>query len=381
MLLALAGLIGAADTEYLLLLVIGVVFIASQIFWLRRVIDLGERLIPGRQRRSRIAILVGLAYLLLVAYSFPTTIAQGHTFRARFERVPNIVADAAFWWWFVGSMAGFLLILGFGTVDLLARAAGWVRRRIGRVRQPGASVAAAAPPSTRREFMRKAAVLVSATPFVAAGYGLLYGREDVEAVPNRIRLARLPQAFRGFRIAQLADIHMGPFAGAAYLRRCVAITNELQPDVVALTGDFIAWETGYLREAVRTLGGLHAPHGVFGCLGNHESESGTEGLIAPLFAAEGIRMLRQEAATIQRAGEALNLIGIDDVRGETAAERREDLQRRLRRELVMPGVVNILLAHEPAGFILDRAAELGVDLVLAGTRTAASWPLDPCAGV
>ena len=59
--------------EYVLLLVIGLVFLASQIFWLRRAIDVGERLIRRGSGRSRIAALVGLAYLFVVAYSFPTT--------------------------------------------------------------------------------------------------------------------------------------------------------------------------------------------------------------------------------------------------------------------------------------------------------------------
>ena len=353
--------------EYVLLLVIGLVFLASQIFWLRRAIDVGERLIRRGSRRSRIAALVGLAYLFVVAYSFPTTIAQGHTFRLGFERLPNIVVDAAFWWWFVGSMSGFLLVIAFAAVGYVARAAVWVHRRIHQdIHGPVAAVSDAAPSSGRRDFLRKTAVLVGATPFVAAGYGLLYGREDVEVVRQRVRLARLPTAFDGFRIAQLSDVHMGPFANASYIRRCVAITNELQPDLVVLTGDFIAWDIGYVGEAVRTLGGLRAPHGVFCCLGNHESESNTEEMIAPLFAAKGIHILREERAPVQRGDGALNLIGIDDVRGETMTEWIGDLERRLKRELVMPGGVNILLAHEPASPIFDRAAELGIELMLSG---------------
>ncbi len=352
---------------YILLLVIALLFLASQIFWLRRAIDLGERLSRRRTRRSRIALLVGLAYLFLIAYSFPTTLAQGHTFRLDFERLPNIVVDAAFWWWFVGSMTGFLLVVAFGAADYLARAAVWVQRKVrDRVQAPIGDVSHAMQPYSRRDFLRKSAVLVSATPFVAAGYGLLYGREDVEVVRQRVRLAKLPKGLQGFRIGQLSDVHMGPFAPPAFVRRCVAITNELQPDLVVLTGDLIAWDIAYVGEVVRTLGGLRAPHGVFGCLGNHESESNTEESVTPLLAAHGIRMLRQESAPIKREDAVLNLIGIDDVRGETDAEWLQDLDRRLKPGLVMPGAVNILLAHEPAYPILNRAAELGVDLMLAG---------------
>ena len=59
-------------------------------------------------------------------------------------------------------------------------------------------------------------------------------------------------------------------------------------------------------------------------------------------------------------------MGIDDPRGETEAEWMRDIYRRLDKALVMPGTINILLAHEPSVTVLDRAAELGIDLVLAG---------------
>ena len=101
-------------------------------------------------------------------------------------------------------------------------------------------------------------------------------------------------------------------------------------------------------------------------MGNHEEESEIEESITRLFAAEGIRILRQEHTPVQLGGETLNLIGIDDPRGESEGEWMRDLHRRLHKGLVMSGTVNILLAHEPSVFVLDRAAELGIDLTLAG---------------
>jgi uncharacterized protein len=207
---------------------------------------------------------------------------------------------------------------------------------------------------------------VSATPFVAAGYGLLYGRQDVEVVRQRIRLARLPKVFEGFHIAQLSDIHIGPFTTADYIRRCVAITNGLEPDLIALTGDYVCWDPEAQGEAVRVLAGLQAPHGVFGCMGNHEADVGIEESITRLFAAEGIHMLRQERAPIRLRDETLNLIGIDHG-GDVAPEQTQEVEghRRLEqlRALVMPNKVNILLIHYPHFF--DHP-ELGIDLTLAG---------------
>ncbi len=108
MILALAAfLIAHAEFFGLFVIALFLIFIASQIFWIRRIIDVGERLLPGQPGRARVAIIVDLAYLFVIAYSFPTTLGQGHTFRVDFYRLPNTVVEAVFWWWFVGSMLAF----------------------------------------------------------------------------------------------------------------------------------------------------------------------------------------------------------------------------------------------------------------------------------
>src|SRR6266852_491401 len=365
----------------LLLLTLLLIFIASQIFWIGRIVDLGKWLFPD-QPRVRLVVIADLVYLFVIAYSFPTTIGQGHTFRAAYYGLSNIVFEAVFWWWFVGSMLAFALVVAFGTVERATRVAAWAYRKArqstkGRVAAASSSVADPVSPG-RRHFLEQTAVLISATPFVAAGYGLLHSRLDVEVVRPRIPLARLPKAFDGFRIAQLSDIHISPFTTADYIHRCVSITNELKPDLIALTGDYIAWDTEQQGEVVRTLAGLRAPFGVFGCLGNHEEESGTDESITRLFAAKGIHILRQARAPIVLGGETLNLIGIDDPNGQTETEWRRDLDRKLRqiKELMMPETVNILLNHGDFPHMFDRVAELGIDLMLAGHTHGGQLSLD-----
>jgi len=352
----------------LILLALLLIFIASQIFWLGRLVDVGELLIPGRPRRVWLTIVTVVVYLFVFLYSYPEW-GLGHVIRAADYRPQSVLIHAVFWWWFVGSMSAFLLVIVFGAVDRVVRAAEWVYRkaRMARHRHSAAADAEAALLSTgRRRFLERAAVLVSATPFVAAGYGLLYERQNVEVVRQRIRLARLPKAFGGFRIAQLSDIHIGPFSTADYIRRCVAITNGLEPDLIALTGDYICWDPEAQGEVVRVLAGLRAPHGVFGCMGNHEADIGIEDSITRLFAAQGIRMLRQESAHIRLRDETLNLIGIDHGSDLAPMHTREvEGDRRLQqlKALIMPDTVNILLIHSPQTFG-DR--ELGIDLTLAG---------------
>jgi predicted MPP superfamily phosphohydrolase len=189
----------------------------------------------------------------------------------------------------------------------------------------------------------------------------------VEVTRPRIALARLPKGFQGFRIVQLSDFHINPFMTADEIRRCVAIANGMKADLVALTGDYVADDPAAAGEVVQALAGLRAPSGVFGCLGNHEIYTETEDCITRLFAAEGIRILRQERAPIQAHGEVLNLIGVDYQQLRFSSDHDGHLVDRYLEggeKLVMPDMLNILLSHNPNSF--DRAAELGIDLTLAG---------------
>src|SRR6266849_5768099 len=370
LILACVAFLVARSEEFgrfeLMLLALLLIFIASQIFWIGRLIDVEERFIPGRPRRAWLMIMTVVVYLFVFLYSYPEW-GQGHVIRPDDYRPQSMLIHAAFWWWYVGSMAAFLLVIAFGAADRVARAAGWVYHKVRKAtHQHSAADAVALLSPARRRFLERTAVLVSATPFVAAGYGLHYARQNVEVVRQRVRLARLPKAFEGFRIAQLSDIHLGPFTTANYIRRCVAITNGLEPDLIALTGDYVCWDPKAQGEAVRVLAGLRAPHGVFGCMGNHEADVGIEDSITRLFAAQGIRMLRQERAPIRLGDEMLNLIGIDngnDVAPD--AEQQVEGDRRLQqlKALIMPDTVHILLIHSPQPFG-DR--ELGIDLTLAG---------------
>ena len=370
LILACVAFLVARSEEFgrfeLMLLALLLIFIASQIFWIGRLIDVEERFIPGRPRRAWLMIMTVVVYLFVFLYSYPEW-GQGHVIRPDDYRPQSMLIHAAFWWWYVGSMAAFLLVIAFGAADRVAHAAGSVYHKVRKAtHQHSAADAVALLSPARRRFLERTAVLVSATPFVAAGYGLLYERQNVEVVRQRVRLARLPKAFEGFRIAQLSDIHLGPFTTANYIRRCVAITNGLEPDLIALTGDYVCWDPKAQGEAVRVLAGLRAPHGVFGCMGNHEADVGIEDSITRLFAAQGIRMLRQERAPIRLGDEMLNLIGIDngnDVAPD--AEQQVEGDRRLQqlKALIMPDTVNILLIHSPQTFG-DR--ELGIDLTLAG---------------
>jgi predicted MPP superfamily phosphohydrolase len=310
-------------------------------------------------------------YLFFFAYNFgPWKTPQGDSTHLTLRSALFVGAWSV---WLVGSWVGFGLLIVFWMVDRTTRALAWVYRK---AREASADHAGAPLPGVialdptspaRRRLLEQTAVAVSALPFVAAAYGLLYGRLDVEVTRPRIALARLPKAFEGFRIVQLSDLHISPFMTADEIRRFVTIANGLKADLVALTGDYLADDPAAQGEVVQALAGLRAPYGVFGCLGNHEIYTETEVSITRLFAGVGIRILRQGRAFIQSHGEMLTLIGIDYQSGRFSNDHPGHLVDQYlegSEKLVMPDMVNILLSHNPNVF--DRAAQLGIDLTLAG---------------
>ena len=173
---------------------------------------------------------------------------------------------------------------------------------------------------------------------------------------HQIYLRRLPPAFDGFRIVQLSDIHHSPFTSRAQIERAVDTANSLQPDIVALTGDYISKERRYAAPCAELLGKLRARHGVFAVLGNHDHWTDAA-LITDLFRAERMTVLVNQGMRFELKGAAFWLAGVDDTMVGL-----EDLP------LALAGSredeFKLLLAHNP--IILRRAARAGVDLVLSG---------------
>ena len=177
---------------------------------------------------------------------------------------------------------------------------------------------------------------------------------EVTRVP--IRLSKLPRAFHGLKLAQLSDIHHSPFLSEAEIAQAVHYTNALQPDLIALTGDYISHSPEYIEGAARALGELRAPLGVFAILGNHDHWTDGAGMAAAL-RAHGITVLINEHTAIRRGDAEFKLLGIDDM-----LVKRDDLAAAL--VGTTADETRILLSHNPA--IIREAARAKIDLVLSG---------------
>ena len=173
---------------------------------------------------------------------------------------------------------------------------------------------------------------------------------------QEIYLRRLPAKLDGLRVVHLSDFHYGPLVNPQHLQRAVKVANDLRPDLIALTGDYISQDRIYAAPCAEVVGKLRARHGVYAVLGNHDHWTDAQ-LIADLFRAEDIRVLVNEGSRMDLHGESFWLAGVDDTMVGL-----EDLS------LALAGArhneLKLLLAHNPT--ILRRAARAGVDLVLSG---------------
>jgi len=184
---------------------------------------------------------------------------------------------------------------------------------------------------------------------------------------QEIFLRRLPKALDGLRVVHLSDFHYGPLTDSRHLERAVKAANDLRPDLIALTGDYISQDRIYAAPCAELIGRLRARFGVYAVLGNHDHWTDAD-LIADLFRAEDIKVLINEGLRLDLRGQSFWLAGVDDTMVGL-----EDLS------LALAGStedeLRLLLAHNP--IILRRAARAGVDLVLSGHTHGGQVTLRP----
>jgi predicted MPP superfamily phosphohydrolase len=181
-------------------------------------------------------------------------------------------------------------------------------------------------------------------------------RKGIEVTEQPIWLERLPEPFHRFRVVQLSDIHHGLYTPLEVVERAVHLANNLRPDLVCITGDFVSRSRICVEPVAEALGGLSAGRGVFAVLGNHDHRVGAEA-VAQALRRRGIVVLRNQNLALGSNGNSFYVAGVDD-----ATSGHDDLPRALKG--IPAYATKILLSHHPR--ILRRAARQGVDFVMAG---------------
>src|ERR1700761_8022249 len=206
----------------------------------------------------------------------------------------------------------------------------------------------------RRKFISEAAILVAAVPLTGFLYAMFKGKYDYRVHRKTIYYDDLPEAFDGFTITQLSDIHSGSFDDTAAMQRGIDLANKQKSDLFVFTGDLVnnaAWE---IEQYIENFGQLRAPYGQFSILGNHDygdythwdSEAEKVANLDKLKQHHkelGYRLLLNENVQIEKNGQKISLIGVQNW-GKGFIQ-LGDLDEALKG--ADPNAFKILLSHDP----------------------------------
>jgi predicted MPP superfamily phosphohydrolase len=221
---------------------------------------------------------------------------------------------------------------------------------------------------SRRHFLRNSLAAIAGAAVPIAGYSQFIEPHRLTIERLQFQISNLPSAFDGFRIVQLSDFHYGDYVGDADVSPAVSAANSLQPDLVALTGDFITSPAAnrnappsdpaysYMVSCAKLLAALQSRDGIVACMGNHDSYF-NERYVDEVLAANGIKLLKNENLAIEREGKRLWVAAIDDV-----LFGKPDFGATMKG--IPVGEPVVLLAHEPD--VADETAKHPIALQLSG---------------
>jgi len=207
----------------------------------------------------------------------------------------------------------------------------------------------------RRKFISQMALLIAAVPFVGFVYGIIKGKYNFKVFKETLYFDDLPDAFDGFTITQLSDIHAGSFKDFTAVQRGVDLAREQNSDLFVFTGDLINVSAKEISPLVEKFKQINAPYGQFSILGNHDYGDYTQWSspeekvknFADLKASHskmGYRLLLDEHVTIEKDGAKIQLLGVEN--WGVGFKSKGDLEKALRG--VNQKDFKILLSHDPS---------------------------------
>lgn len=212
--------------------------------------------------------------------------------------------------------------------------------------------------------------------FLAMWWGALVNRFSVDTVEIDVPVENLPDAFDGYRIVQISDLHVGTFGDDDFVGRMVQHVNALNPDLIVVTGDIVNRRTSEIEPFIESLSRLSALDGVYSILGNHdygdyykwdsEEEKATSlERLVDLQKSMGWNLLLNEHKYIHHGGDSIAIIGVENI-GDPPFAVYGDLS--VSYPDLADSTMKILLTHNPAHWEMEIAnrKDVNVPLTLSG---------------
>jgi predicted MPP superfamily phosphohydrolase len=211
---------------------------------------------------------------------------------------------------------------------------------------------------SRRQFLKKSAIIVSIIPFGTLMFGVLKTAFDFKIRKLKLNIPKLPNAFKGLKIVQISDIHLGSFLTKEPLEKAIQLIKEQNPDIIFITGDMVNDRSEEVIPFINTLKKITAPLGVFSILGNHDygdyfyQEEDFEGkkhnyeLMKKIHAKIGWRLLLNENHIIEKDNERLAILGVENWGSKERFQKYGDIDKA--KKGCLDNDIKLLLSHDPS---------------------------------
>ncbi len=208
----------------------------------------------------------------------------------------------------------------------------------------------------RRKLISQIAIGLAAIPFASLLYGMFRGKYNFKVLSYKLEYDDLPEAFEGFKIAQISDIHSGSFDNAKKVQYGVDLVNAQDADVVFFTGDLVNNRAEEILPWIQTFKKINSKHGVYSILGNHdygdysrwESPEAKKKNMEDLKKAQkkmGWDLLLNESRFIEKEGQRIAILGVENW-GSGGFKKAGDLNKAL--SSVAAEDFKILMSHDPS---------------------------------
>lgn len=203
------------------------------------------------------------------------------------------------------------------------------------------------------------ALIILALIAAAAAFLIKDSRDDLEISRYEVKSQKLPESFDGFKIVQLSDLHGAEFGEDGM--ELVDKVGSLEPDMIALTGDFVTDE-GDLAAVEKLAARLVKLCPVYFISGNHEFGSGLAVKVRNILERAGVKYLSNEYLTINRGDDEILLGGVEDPLAYADMLSPDELAQKMND--AAPDAFKILLGHR--NYWMTEYPELPVDLIFCG---------------
>ena len=208
---------------------------------------------------------------------------------------------------------------------------------------------------SRRKIISQIALGLASIPFASLLYGMYRGKYNYKVLSYNLEFEDLPDAFDGFKITQISDIHSGSFDNQTKVQYGVDLVNQQKSDLVLFTGDLVNNRADEIKPWIKIFNKIKAEFGVFSILGNHdygdymrwESPAAKRKNMEDLYDAHnemGWDLLLNESRFIEKDGERLAIIGVEN--WGSGFKKAGDLNKALNN--VSEKDFKILLTHDPS---------------------------------